>query len=69
MKALNRPPYSPDLSPCDFWLFSKLKNLLSGKEFTKSMERIRNPSLPKVNPTNGVQKDISLLYRPFKGVY
>ena len=20
-----QPPYSPDLAPCDFWLFSKLK--------------------------------------------
>ena len=34
MKTLNHPPYSPDLSPCDFWLFSKLKSHLSGKEFT-----------------------------------
>ena len=38
MKALNHPPYSPDLSPCDFWLFSKLKNHLSGKEFTTRMD-------------------------------
>ena len=39
MKTLNHPPYSPDLSPCDFWLFSKLKNHLSDKEeFTSRME-------------------------------
>ena len=38
MKALNHPPYSPDLSPRDFWLFSKLKNHLPGKEFTTRME-------------------------------
>ena len=38
VKAPNRPPYSPDLSPCYFWLFSKLKNHLSGKEFTTRME-------------------------------
>ena len=38
MKALNHPLYSPDLSPYDFWLFSKLKNHLSGKEFTTRME-------------------------------
>jgi len=24
------PPYSPDLAPCDFWLFPKLKNALKG---------------------------------------
>ena len=23
MKILEHPPYSPDLSPCDFWLFAK----------------------------------------------
>ena len=25
VKVLNHPPYSPDLSPCDFFLFSRLK--------------------------------------------
>jgi hypothetical protein len=25
---MDRPPYSPDLAPCDFWLFSKLRNAL-----------------------------------------
>ena len=28
-----QPPYSPDLSPCDFWLFPKLKSPLKGKRF------------------------------------
>ena len=27
------PPYSPDLVPCDFWLFPKLKSPLRGKRF------------------------------------
>jgi histone-lysine N-methyltransferase SETMAR len=26
----NHPPYSPDLAPCDFWLFAKLKKCLEG---------------------------------------
>ena len=26
-------PYSPDLAPCDFWLFPKLKSPLKGKIF------------------------------------
>jgi hypothetical protein len=26
------PPYSPDLSSCDFWLFGSLKNLMKGME-------------------------------------
>jgi hypothetical protein len=25
------PPYSPDLAPCDFWLFPKLKTALKGR--------------------------------------
>ena len=33
----NRPgdsdPYNPDLVPCDFWLFPKLKSPLKGKKF------------------------------------
>lgn len=28
-----QPPYSPDLAPCDFWLFSKLKRPLRGHRF------------------------------------
>ena len=28
-----QPPYSPDLAPCDFWLFSKLKLPLKGRRF------------------------------------
>ncbi|GFV32248.1 putative transposase [Trichonephila clavipes] len=28
-----QPPYSPDLSPCDFFLFPKLKNHLEGHHF------------------------------------
>ncbi|KAI6650686.1 Transposase [Oopsacas minuta] len=30
---LDHPPYSPDLAPCDFWLFPKLKKHLSGRKF------------------------------------
>ena len=25
IKTVLHPPYSPDLSPCDFWLFPKLR--------------------------------------------
>ena len=30
---MDHPPYSPDLAPCDFWLFPKLKNALKGQTF------------------------------------
>ena len=29
----NSAPYSPDVAPCDFWLFPKLKSPLKGKRF------------------------------------
>ena len=34
VKILNHPPYSPDLSPCDFFLFPSLKKMLSGNKYT-----------------------------------
>jgi len=27
------PPYTPDLAPCNFWLFPKLRSLLKGRRF------------------------------------
>ena len=33
-KVLNYPPYSSDLSPCDFFLFARLKKMLSGNKYT-----------------------------------
>jgi hypothetical protein len=32
------PPYSPDLAPCDFFLFPRLKSTLKGKRFQDVME-------------------------------
>ena len=34
VKVLNHPPYLPDLSPCDFFLFPRLKKMLSGNKYT-----------------------------------
>ena len=34
VKVLNHPTYSPDLSPCDFFLFPRLKKMLSGNKYT-----------------------------------
>ena len=38
-----QPPYSPDLAPCDFWLFSKLKRPLREHRFD-SIEEIKAES-------------------------
>ena len=36
MVELEHPPYSPDLVPCDFYLFPKLKEYLSGRHFSNN---------------------------------
>ena len=33
MDEVLHPPYSPDLAPCDYWLFRRLKDHLSGNDF------------------------------------
>ena len=35
IKVLAHPPYSPDLAPCDFWLFPLVKNKLAGRKFAR----------------------------------
>ena len=34
MRQRGHPPYSPDLSPCDYAIFGLLKKALRGKRFT-----------------------------------
>ena len=36
--ALPHPAYSPDLAPCDFWLFPKLKEILAGNKYTRAQD-------------------------------
>lgn len=38
LKTMDHPPYSPDLAPCDFWLFSRLKRSLRGRRFADEDE-------------------------------
>jgi transposase len=37
-----QPPYSPDLAPCEFLLFPKLKNALKGQRFADLSDIQRN---------------------------
>jgi hypothetical protein len=37
------PPYSPDLDPCDFFLFPKLKRRMKGRSFD-TIEEIQEES-------------------------
>jgi len=41
----DHPLYSPDLAPCDFWLFPKLKNALKGQRFAYLSDIQRNVNL------------------------
>ena len=34
VKVLNHPPYSPNMSSCDFFLFPRFKKMLSGNKYT-----------------------------------
>ncbi|KAF7266605.1 hypothetical protein GWI33_020106 [Rhynchophorus ferrugineus] len=39
-ELLPHPPYSPDLPPTDYFLFSDLKRILAGKKFSSNEEVI-----------------------------
>lgn len=34
VELVPHPPYSPDLAPCDFWLFPKLKAAMASKDYS-----------------------------------
>ena len=40
LRTLPHPPYSPDLAPCDFWLFPTIKNELRGRRFSSNEELV-----------------------------
>lgn len=39
--TIPHPPYSPDLAPCDFWLFPAIKFPLRGRKFKTNQEVIK----------------------------
>ncbi|KAG5331644.1 MOS1T transposase, partial [Acromyrmex charruanus] len=46
--VLEHAPYSPDLAPCDFFLFPKIKSALKGIRF-ESMEEVKRKSAELLN--------------------
>jgi len=42
------PPYSPDLAPCDFFLFPTMKKTLKGKRFA-TVEEVKTASQEALN--------------------
>ena len=49
IKTVRHPLYSPDLAPCDFWLFPKLKEKLRGCRY-ETIEQLKQ-ALTKVIDT------------------
>ena len=52
-----QPPYSPDLAPCDFFLFPRLKSPMKGRRFAK-FEEIKTESRRELKdiPKSAYQK-------------
>ena len=48
IKTVPQPPYSPDLAPCDFWLFPKLKEKLRGCRY-ETIEEIKEAVTKVIN--------------------
>ena len=55
--TLEHPPYSPDLAPCDFFLFPKIKSVLKGTHFSDidSIKKAVMTELKKI-PENAFQE-------------
>ncbi|PNF17197.1 hypothetical protein B7P43_G06593 [Cryptotermes secundus] len=67
---LYHPPYSPDLSPCDFDLIPKMKELLRGIRFRTVPEILQalDRSIRTIN-TTGAAKGILRLPHRWQGLY
>ncbi|XP_018347274.1 PREDICTED: uncharacterized protein LOC108751537 [Trachymyrmex septentrionalis] len=55
--VMPQPPYSPNLAPCDFFLFPKLKRPMKGRRFA-TIEEIKAASLEELKaiPKSAFQK-------------
>jgi histone-lysine N-methyltransferase SETMAR len=67
--VLEHPPYSPDLAPCDFYLFPKVKSALKGTRF-ESFEAVKEKSARIMKELTKEQWKIRMeRYRDRAGVY
>lgn len=60
--VVDHPPYSPDLAPCDFYLFPKLKIFLKGSHFD-SIEEIQSSVTSYFNSLK--REDFQACFRQF----
>ena len=61
--VLPHPPYSPDVTPCDFYLFPKLKSKLKGHNFW-TMENIQQIVTDELNTL--IENDFQYGYDQWK---
>jgi hypothetical protein len=60
---MDHPHYLPNLGPCDFWLFPKLKHALKGQIFADISDIQRNVMLPQGILENNFQDCFQQWYR------
>lgn len=63
---LPQPPYSPDLAPCDFFLFPKLKRPMKGRRYA-TIEEIKTASKEELNKIT--KNDFSKCFEDWKKRY
>lgn len=56
VQMLSHPPYSPDLAPCDFFLFPVIKKKLRGKRFPSPEDAV-NAFITAINDMPGEEWD------------
>ena len=66
LQVLPHPPYSPDLAPCDIWLFPTLKKRLVGRKFYRMQDLAKSVfsnlrSIPKKDYAAAMEKWIARL--------
>ena len=64
VKDLNHPPYSSDLNPCDFFLFPRLKKMLSGNKYTSRIN-VKKIAFGNKEHTTDQKMGVSVLLRLF----
>ena len=67
ISLINHPPYSPDLSPCDYFLFPKLKTKMKAASYADvpAIQAAVTEALKNI-PINDIKKSMHALVDRFK---
>ncbi len=61
IEVMVHPPYSPDLTPCDFWLFPRLKTVLRRRRFKKYSELLNAVQTPQCQSKGRFPENLPLV--------